>query len=263
MKDEKHQERVDDLETVEEYILTRHLIKYDLAKRYIKNKRVLDIACGCGDGSYILKTNGAKSVLGIDICKEAISYAKENFKIKGLNYAVLNAEKPFAKKINQKFDIIISFETLEHLVNHEQFINELKKMMGKGDTLILSTPNKTVCNIIKNKKLKNYHVKEVRRKELINLLKRDFYIKEILQARIIYPIPTLLKYKLLSLIPRNIKDYLKKRLIQQEIKEKQFKDSKERLIETNLSKPHYQYVPWKYESKFKGPMDIMVICTKK
>lgn len=85
MKDEKHQERVDDLETVEEYILTRHLIKYDLAKRYIKNKRVLDIACGCGDGSYILKTNGAKSVLGIDICKEAISYAKENFKIKGFS----------------------------------------------------------------------------------------------------------------------------------------------------------------------------------
>ena len=55
-----------------------HLNRYHFGAQFVKDKRVLDVACGTGYGSAILAENAA-FVEGIDISREAIDYAISNY----------------------------------------------------------------------------------------------------------------------------------------------------------------------------------------
>ena len=52
------------------------LAKYSFAAGYVKDKVVLDVACGAGYGSRYLFDKGAKTVVGGDISPEAIKAAR-------------------------------------------------------------------------------------------------------------------------------------------------------------------------------------------
>lgn len=53
-----------------------HLARYEFASNYCHGKEVADIACGTGYGTKLIAEKGeAKSVIGVDICAEAITYA--------------------------------------------------------------------------------------------------------------------------------------------------------------------------------------------
>lgn len=52
--------------------LTDHLERYSFASKYVSGKGVLDIACGTGYGTEMLKKAGAECVTGVDISREAI-----------------------------------------------------------------------------------------------------------------------------------------------------------------------------------------------
>jgi 2-polyprenyl-3-methyl-5-hydroxy-6-metoxy-1,4-benzoquinol methylase len=49
-----------------------HRARYEFALNYVHDLAVADIACGLGYGCRILKEGGAKAVLGIDSCREAV-----------------------------------------------------------------------------------------------------------------------------------------------------------------------------------------------
>ena len=75
-----------------------------------KDKNILDIACGSGFGSYIIATDGkAKQVIGVDLDNDAIRYANHKFHHDNIKRFVGDAVK---FKYKEKFDIIISFETI-------------------------------------------------------------------------------------------------------------------------------------------------------
>ena len=119
--------------------------RFKLIKPYIENKTVLDIGC-CGWYSRHKEENivegwlhnnikkHAKSVLGIDISKECIKFLKE----KGYNVEVANAED---FNLNQKFDVIVAGELIEHLSNFQGFLNSVRKHLKEDGLLILTTPN--------------------------------------------------------------------------------------------------------------------------
>lgn len=93
--------------TLEE-IRPDHVKRYQFAASKIKPKSfVLDLACGCGYGSKLLHTEGF-NVYGVDIDEEAIKYAKEHHN--GPHFVQGHAEDAYGP-----FDVIVSFETLEHL----------------------------------------------------------------------------------------------------------------------------------------------------
>lgn len=128
--------------------------RYLFAKKYIRNKdKVLDAACGTG-----YETIG----IGIDNDPEAISFAKKHYKAKFIVGDILNM--PFT---NNSFDIITSFETIEH-VDANKFLTEVKKVLKRNGTLILSTPREN------GPSNSPYHIKEFTAKELEILLKRYF-----------------------------------------------------------------------------------------
>src|SRR5207249_9324746 len=103
----------------------------------VPEKRVLDIACGEGYGSAALARAGAASVVGVDISAEACEHARRKY---GVDARVGRADRiPLPAG---SIDVIVSFETIEHVERPESFLNECVRVLAPGGALILSTPNR-------------------------------------------------------------------------------------------------------------------------
>jgi len=115
-----------------------HLGRYRFAAEFCAGKDVLDAACGTGYGSALLGET-AHTVRGADICDEAIDYAMRNYRSKHITFHKSIAEfTPFA---SDSFDLITSFETLEHLLSPRAAFAEFTRVLRKEGTAILSVPN--------------------------------------------------------------------------------------------------------------------------
>lgn len=146
-----------------------HLHRYALALEYIEGKVVLDIACGEGYGTNLLSEN-AKKVCGVDISNEAIKHAQEKYIKCNLEYKHGSATAiPYE---NKSFDVVTSFETIEHLFEQEKMFSEIKRVLKPDGILILSSPEKEIYGLRDPNNI--YHVKELTLDELINLVTANF-----------------------------------------------------------------------------------------
>src|SRR5579864_1905821 len=57
------------------YTFWEHVYRYAFACRFVRGKRVLDIACGEGYGAAALMKAGATRVVGVDISEEVCRHA--------------------------------------------------------------------------------------------------------------------------------------------------------------------------------------------
>jgi cyclopropane fatty-acyl-phospholipid synthase-like methyltransferase len=146
-----------------------HVQRYIFAGRYVKGKSVLDIACGAGYGTSLLFEAGANEVTGVDLSSEAVQFAVRNYGRDRIKFITENAEQ-FR---NGRYDVIASFETLEHLENRRQFLKNLRSMMKDHGILIISTPNKTITSPMKApSEIRNiYHKYEYLEDEFVSELK--------------------------------------------------------------------------------------------
>lgn len=135
-------------------ILTDHINRYKFATKYIKNKSVLDIACGCGYGTSILANAGATKLIGIDNSTHSISYANKRYPHKKIKYLLADAQTIPLK--NNSIDTLISFETIEHIRDYKLFLKEIKRVLKKNATVVISTPNEQLKLGDSNK----FHFKE-------------------------------------------------------------------------------------------------------
>lgn len=151
-------------------IAEEHLHRYSLAMQHAKGRDVLDIACGEGYGTNLLGTV-ANHVIGVDIDNETVIHAKEKYSQEGLDFRLGSCQKiPVA---DCSIDLAISFETIEHIEEHDQFLNEIKRVLKPGGTLIISSPDKE--NYSDHANYNNpYHLKELYFDEFVNLTKKHF-----------------------------------------------------------------------------------------
>ncbi len=133
-------ERLDMDDNYSENEAAIHLNRYLISKEFVKNKRVLDVACGEGYGSYLISQWEADSVVGVDISDEAIEKAKKNFKRDNIDYFVQDATNMQKLKDND-FDVVVSYETFEHVSDVELFLKEIKRVAKPDATIIISCPN--------------------------------------------------------------------------------------------------------------------------
>lgn len=177
-----------------------HLERYDFVSKYVKDKTVLDIACGSGFGSYIMATKGrAKHVIGVDLDKDAIRYGKHKFQNKKIERFADNAVE---FQYSEKFDCAVSFETIEHIPNYLDFLNNLHHNLHTEGQLIISTPVRAKTT---HKPINPYHVIEWSFEDFLKLLEPLFSVDKILVQNINLNIDYFAKRTLI----RRVKDKLK------------------------------------------------------
>lgn len=156
---------------VGDQIAYEHLHRYALACEYVSGRTVLDIASGEGYGSRLL-AKSAKKVVGVDLSEEAISHAKAKYaNQENLDFLVGSCTNiPAADGF---FDVVVSFETIEHITEHDKMLDEIKRVLKPGGILIISSPNKkTYTDDVQSKNV--YHVHELYLSEFKNLLNARF-----------------------------------------------------------------------------------------
>lgn len=119
---------------------TVHMVRYAFASRFCQGKKVLDVACGSGYGTEFLALQGASEVVGVDKNIQAVEYAQRHHAHAAAQYIAGDAERLVSFE-DHSFDMIISFETLEHLQNPQKCISEFKRLLKPGGQIFLSCPN--------------------------------------------------------------------------------------------------------------------------
>ena len=121
------------------------MARYRFAERYVKGKRVVDAACGVGYGSALLKASGAASVIGLDVCEETLAYAH---RVYAGEEVLFRAEDLNSYDFTQAApEIIVSFETIEHLVDPRSFLDRARVSLPQEGLLIASVPTAPMMDI--------------------------------------------------------------------------------------------------------------------
>lgn len=160
-----------------------HWHRYLYASLFIKDKMVVDIASGEGYGSYLLANKGARHVLGVDISPEAVETAQKNYIQQNLTF--INASISDIPVPSNSVDVLISFETIEHVDANLQhlFLKEIARILKHDGILIISTPNKLEYSDKPNYK-NIYHIKEFYKDEFIQFLRPQFKNVELFGQKI-------------------------------------------------------------------------------
>ena len=148
-----------------------HWHRYLFVAPMVAGRDVLDIACGEGYGSALLARHASR-VTGADIAPAAIAHARSryagrsNLEFREADCAAL----PFA---DASFDVVVSFETIEHIAAQETFLDEIARVLRPDGFVVLSCPNKAEYSD-KRAHVNAFHVRELYREELASLVAARF-----------------------------------------------------------------------------------------
>jgi 2-polyprenyl-3-methyl-5-hydroxy-6-metoxy-1,4-benzoquinol methylase len=160
-------------------IENEHLARYRFAQSMVAGKLVADLACGTGYGSKMLADAGARTVHGMDISEDAVNLCRECNDNPNVTYSAANAQDLTAISDNE-FDVVVSFETIEHLPDVEAYLDEIARILRPGGTYLVSTPDRRIVSTMyffQRHPANPYHIREFTGPELIGLLSTRFEIK--------------------------------------------------------------------------------------
>ena len=106
---------------------------------FLKNKKgkVLDI--GCGVGTFLKHAqDNAWEAYGLDFDKDAISAAQDTFSLNNLE--VCDLAEYYNKYPDRKFELITFFDVIEHIDNHLEFFDVVKKLLAPRGYIAMSLP---------------------------------------------------------------------------------------------------------------------------
>lgn len=151
----------DDMHPANEMALG-HRFRYLLARGFlVPGDKVVDAACGCGYGSAILR-KAADIVYGFDYDKSAVEYASNHYPDCQFTHVDLDAWDPGTND----FDVAVSFETIEHLVNEPKvFADKLKKAASR--LIIVSAP------IVPTVGTNHYHKHDLTDEQMVSLFQDE------------------------------------------------------------------------------------------
>lgn len=99
--------------------------------------RVLDLGCGAGTPSRILMSDTERySVVGADLSRAALDAY-----VAGTGRAVVQLDAQHLPFADDSFDVVISDDVVEHLVDTDSYAREIRRVLSARGWLFLSTPN--------------------------------------------------------------------------------------------------------------------------
>lgn len=151
-------------------VTVEHLHRYSIAKDFVNDKVVLDIASGEGYGANILSKYASK-VIGVDIDKDCVENANIKYSRDNLSFFVGSADDIPVE--SNTIDVLISFETIEHHNKHVEMLTEIKRVLKLDGILIMSSPDKKYYSDLTGQ-VNPFHVKELYFKEFKKLIDQYF-----------------------------------------------------------------------------------------
>ncbi len=122
------------------------MFRYQWAEQYLRvPMKVLDLACGTGFGSALLSRAAGVAVIGADLDPPSLAAAAAEFGTEsGPHFAAMDGTRlPFP---DRSLDLVVSYETVEHIEQYRDFLGELARILKESGTLLLSTPNRLVTS---------------------------------------------------------------------------------------------------------------------
>lgn len=153
-------------------LAVEHIQRYLAISRHAAGKTVLDAACGEGYGSDLL-AHTAASVTGLDVSEEAVSHARRTYSRNNLTF--LAASIGSIPLPDQSVDLIVSFETIEHVPEAIQFgfLAEAARILKADGQLVISTPNRVRYTEAFHQ-VNPFHLHEFSPDEFLAFLRRQF-----------------------------------------------------------------------------------------
>lgn len=110
--------------------------EFDVALKYFtKGDQILEI--GCGKGEFLKKASKLNyDIEGIDLNENTVEQLK-NYSFKVYNQTI----ERFSGQAVNKFDVVISFQVLEHIYNVNDFLTAALRVLKPCGKLIISVPN--------------------------------------------------------------------------------------------------------------------------
>jgi SAM-dependent methyltransferase len=169
---------------LESGLMAEHVERYRFACGHLNGDAVLDIACGSGFGTRMLAEH-AVAVTGADLSAEAVAACRQRpEKVKAFEVADATA----LHFVDESFDSVVSFETLEHVPDTAAatVLAEFARVLRPGGRLILSTPDRRALSL-GGPPANPYHTREFTLPELLELLARDFDLEFVCGQKICRP----------------------------------------------------------------------------
>lgn len=109
----------------------------EIVYQWVKNSdKILDIGCNDGSEDRIYLKDG-KTVYGVDISIEAVKRARK-FGVRASVLDISRDELPFPPNT---FDAVIAGEIIEHLIDTDNFLEKIYRILRPGGKLVITTPN--------------------------------------------------------------------------------------------------------------------------
>lgn len=121
---------------------------------------MLDFGCGTGYGTHRVASSCA-SIVGVDISGDAIDFARSRYSADNLSYQAIQPlpdhPAPFP---DASFDVVLSFQVVEHIWDVGSYAAELFRLLAPGGTAIVATPDRTTRLFRGQRPWNLYHVIE-------------------------------------------------------------------------------------------------------
>lgn len=137
---------------------------YVVAAEYLRGK-VLEVGCGEGRGIPLILEH-TTDFTAVDKIEPAIDQLKKKFPV--ARFVSMNIP-PLAGLPDNTYDVVVSFQVIEHIKDDALFLKEIARVLKPGGVVLITTPNRTM-SLTRNP----WHIREYIAPELTTLARRSF-----------------------------------------------------------------------------------------
>lgn len=151
--------------------------RYQWVEKHAKKARLLDVPCGMGWGTSLIK--GTTRLVGLDLADDAVVEAQKRYGHLAEFRSGSMASLPFD---DGEFDVVACLEGIEHVPKEvaSQFIQESYRVLSSNGKLLLSSPHTANGEHSGNP----YHVHEYTTEEITELLATTFSVEDFHQRKV-------------------------------------------------------------------------------